>query len=253
MVKKIVLVNPKGGSGKTTLAVNLAACYAASGRRVALLDLDPQGSSTRWLAKRPDSSQSIHGIAGFNIPTGVTRSFAMAIPPEIERVVVDTPAGLIDQQLPEVTRGADRILVPVLPSAIDIHAAARCIADLLLKANINRTDNRLAIVANRVKPNTVVFRSLMRFLDSLDIPVVAVLRDTQNYIRSAEMGLGLHEMQRTRVEPDLVQWEPLIDWLENGNVQPSNSLSASRGTPEVPSNVTWLETERGRRGARPRR
>ena len=97
MVKKIVLVNPKGGSGKTTIAINLAAHYAASGRRVTLVDLDPQGSSSRWLAKRPDSSQHIHGIAGFNTPTGVTRSFVMAIPPEIERIVVDTPAGLSGQ------------------------------------------------------------------------------------------------------------------------------------------------------------
>ena len=99
MVKKIVLVNPKGGSGKTTIAINLAAHYAASGRRVTLVDLDPQGSSSRWLAKRPDSSQHIHGIAGFNTPTGVTRSFVMAIPPEIERIVVDTPTGLSGQQL----------------------------------------------------------------------------------------------------------------------------------------------------------
>lgn len=248
MVKKIVLVNPKGGSGKTTIAINLAAHYAASGRRVTLVDLDPQGSSSRWLAIRPDASQPIHGIAGFDTPTGVTRSFVMAIPPETERIVVDTPAGLIDQQLPEVTRGADRILVPVVPSALDIRAATRCIADLLLKAKVSRSDNRLAIVANRVKPGTVVFRSLMQFLESLDIPVVAVLRDTQNYIRSAEMGLGLHEMQRARVEPDLIQWESLIDWLEHGNVKPTNSLDTSRLPPDLPSNVTLLETKR--RGAR---
>lgn len=247
MVKKIVLVNPKGGSGKTTIAINLAAHYAASGRRVTLVDLDPQGSSSRWLAKRPDSSQPIHGIAGFDTPTGVTRTFVMAIPPETERIVVDTPAGLIDQQLPEVTRGADRILVPVVPSALDIRAATRCIADLLLKAKVSRSDNRLAIVANRVKPGTVVFRSLMQFLGSLDIPVVAVLRDTQNYIRSAEMGLGLHEMQRARVEPDLTQWESLIDWLEHGNVKPPNALDTSQQQPELPSNVTLLETKR--RGA----
>ena len=115
---------------------------------------------------------------------------------EVERVVVDTPAAFNKHELMDYVRGADKILVPVLPSEIDIHAATRTIADLLLVAKIARHDDRLAVVANRVKRNTVVFRSLMKFLESLEIPVAAVLRDTQNYIRTASEGRGLPELKK---------------------------------------------------------
>jgi len=215
VVRKIVLLNPKGGTGKTTIATNLAAYYASQGVPTALTDTDPQGSCSRWLVKRPEANPEIHGIATYKEQTGITRSFAMRLPEDVERVIVDTPAALPIHKLIEETRGADKILVPVLPSEIDIHAATRCIADLLLQAKVHPDDNRLAVVANRVKPNTLVFKSLMRFLGSLGIPVAAVLRDSQAYIRSAELGIGVHEMQPSRVRRDLEQWETLIDWVEN--------------------------------------
>jgi len=215
VVRKIVLLNPKGGSGKTTIATNLAAYYASQGVRTALMDTDPQGSSSRWLVKRPDGDPEIHGIATYKSQAGITRSFALRVPTEVERVIVDTPAAIAAYKLVDETRGADKILVPVLPSDIDIHAATRCIADLLIQAKIKRGDNRLAVVANRVRQNTVVFRSLMRFLCSLGIPVAGVLRDSQAYIRSAEQGIGVHEMQPSRVRADLEQWESLIAWVED--------------------------------------
>ena len=218
MTLKIVVLNPKGGSGKTTIATNLAAYYASHGQFPALQDLDAQASSTRWLAKRKDSQSRIHGVSPFNVPAKVTRTFAMRIPPEVERIVVDTPAAINKHQFIEFTRGADRILIPVLPSDIDIQAVTRCIADLLLHAKIQRSENRIAVVANRVKRNTVIFRSLMRFLDSLKIPVIAVLRDSQNYIRAAESGVGLHEMKGSRFRVDQAHWTSLVDWLEHGTV-----------------------------------
>jgi chromosome partitioning protein len=213
-MQRIVILNPKGGSGKTTIASNLAACYAASGRRPALLDLDPQGSSTRWLRKRPRDSSPIHGIAAFERSAAVTRSWQLRVPAECSTVVVDTPAAVESQLLPEITRGADAVLVPVMPSDIDIHATAKCIADLLLVAKIRRSEHRIGIVANRVRVHTLVSQSLMRFLTSLDIPVVATLRDTQNYIRSAEAGIGIHEMPRWQVHQDLEQWDRLRAWLD---------------------------------------
>jgi chromosome partitioning protein len=227
VVRKIVLLNPKGGSGKTTIATNLAAYYASQGVPTALTDSDPQGSCSRWLVKRPETSPEIHGIATYKIQTGVTRSFALRLPADVERVIVDTPAALPTHKLIEETRGADKILVPVLPSDIDIHAVTRCIADLLLQAKIQRGDNRLAVVANRVKQNTRMFQSLMRFLASLEIPVAAVLRDSQAYIRAAEQGIGVHEMQASRVRRDLEQWETLIDWVEDRSRGPKLSLEHS--------------------------
>jgi chromosome partitioning protein len=228
-----VVMNPKGGSGKTTIAMNLAAYYAAHGIYPALNDLDAQASSTRWLAKRTDALPRIYGISPFNVPAKVTRAFAMRIPPEVQRIIVDTPAALSKQQFAEVTGGADRIIVPVLPSDIDIQAATRCIADLLLAGKVQRSDNRLAVVANRVKRNTVIFRSLMRFLEALRIPIVAVLRDSQYYIKAAESGLGLHEMTGARVRIDQSQWVTLFDWIEHGTLpEPSALWQDERKTPE---------------------
>lgn len=212
-MQRIIVLNPKGGSGKTTIASNLAACYAVDGCRPALMDLDPQGSSMRWLRKRPDEQPRIHGIAAFEKSATVTRSWQLRVPPECGAVIVDTPAGLDAHSLPEITRAADAVLVPVMPSDIDIHATAKCIADLLLVAKIRRSEKRIGIVANRVRANTLVSQSLMRFLGSLDIPLVTILRDTQNYIRSAESGIGVYEMARWQVQQDLDAWQQLKDWL----------------------------------------
>jgi chromosome partitioning protein len=214
-VRKIVILNPKGGSGKTTIATNLAAYYAATDLPSALMDYDSQGSSTRWLSRRAGELPRIHGIASYANHPGQTRSFAMRIPPEVQRVVVDTPAAYQKHELVEHVRGADKILVPVLASEIDIHAATRTIADLLLVAKVARHEDRLAVVANRVKRNTVVFRSLMKFLESLDIPVAAVLRDTQSYIRSASAGVGLVELKERNTRKDLIEWKRLVGWCES--------------------------------------
>jgi chromosome partitioning protein len=213
-MQRIIILNPKGGSGKTTVATNLAARYAAAGKRPALMDLDPQGSSTRWLRRRPRESQPIHGIAAFERSAAVTRSWQLRIPSECGVVIVDTPAALDAQRMPDVTRGADAILVPVMPSEIDIHAAAKCIADLLLVGKIRRSEGRLGIIANRVRGNTLISQALMRFLKSLEIPLVATLRDTQNYVRSAQTGTGIHEMPDWQVRKDLADWDQLVQWLE---------------------------------------
>jgi chromosome partitioning protein len=229
-VRKIVILNPKGGSGKTTIATNLAAHYACAAQPPALMDYDSQGSSTRWLSRRGDSEPYIHGIASYENHAGQTRSFALRVPPEVQRVIVDTPAAFRKHELLDYVRGADKILVPVLPSEIDIHAATRTIADLLLVAKISRHEDRLAVVANRVKSNTLVFRALMKFLESLEIPVAAVLRDTQNYIRTASEGVGLQELKRADVTKDLIQWKRLVGWLES-----DNRTARMRDNPELSS------------------
>jgi chromosome partitioning protein len=120
--------------------------------------------------------------------------------------------------MPELTRDANKIIVPVLPSDIDIHAASRCIADLLLVAKIKRAENRIGVIANRVRKNTLMFQALMRFLEKLEIPIVATMRDSQNYVRAAEQGVGIHEMKPYLVKEDMAQWQSLLaGWNRNGS------------------------------------
>jgi chromosome partitioning protein len=143
----------------------------------------------------------------------MTRSFQMRVPSAVRCLVVDTPAAMAVQELAAYTRGAHAILVPVLPSAIDIHAVTKLIEKLLLVAKVSRRMGRLGVIANRVRENTVSFRKLKLFLNRLDIATIGQLRDSQNYVHAAEQGVCIHEMQPSRVAKDLDQWQPLIDWL----------------------------------------
>ena len=213
-LNKIVILNPKGGCGKSTLATNLAACYAKRGPAPVIMDFDPQGSTMAWLKRRSDSMPTIHGIAAYKNSMQATRSWQLRVPSETENLIVDSPAGLTHDALREHTRDASTILVPVLPSSMDIDAASKCIADLLLAAKVNRNERKLAVVANRTRKNTKSLGRLMRFLDSLGIPIVGVLRDSQNFVHSAANGIGIHEMQPHRVRPDVAQLDNIVKWLD---------------------------------------
>src|SRR6185503_19995773 len=229
-MQKIVLLNPKGGSGKTTIAINLASYFAVCGLKPTLMDLDAQGSTTRWLSKRAKGQPEIHGIAAYERNSRVTRSFATRVPLDTERLIVDTTTALESQQLPDITRNATAVLVPVLPSDIDIHAAAKCISNLLLVAKIRREEQRIAVIANRVRKNTLMYKALMKFLETLQIPVVTTLRDSQNYIRAAESGSGLFEIKAHLAREDLDQWKPLTGWLEQ-----CRPLTLQAGAPAMTS------------------
>lgn len=213
-LKRIIVLNPKGGSGKSTLATNLAGFLTVQGFPAALMDFDPQGSSLRWLQNRPEERPVVHGIAAFKKDPTATRSFRLQIPRHIRHLVVDTPAAVASHDLIEFTRGAHAIVVPVLPSDIDIHAASRLIADMLLVAKVSRRMGRLGVVANRVRDNTLGYRKLKIFLERLSIEVVGELRDSQSYVRAADQGLTIHEMQPSRVAKDLDSWKPITRWLE---------------------------------------
>jgi len=225
--QRIVVLNPKGGSGKTTIAINLASYFASRGESPLLMDFDPQGSSMRWVKKRQPTQARINCTAAFERDARTTRAFQLRVPDGTDRIVIDTPAAIPGHGFPDLTRDAHKIIVPVLPSDIDIHAASKCIADLLLVAKIKRGDNRIGVIANRVRRNTLIYQSLIRFLETLGIPIVATLRDSQNYVRGAELGLGLHEMKGYVVREDLEQWEPLISWLET----PPTSMPSPPPTP----------------------
>ena len=213
-LNKIVIINPKGGCGKTTLATNLASYYAQQGPVPAIMDCDQQGSTMAWIERRPESMPEVHGIAAFKRTMQATRSWQLRVPHESTKLIVDSPASLSHEDFREVTRDACSILVPVLPSSIDIHVASRCIADLLLVAKIDRRDRKLAVVANRTRINTRSFDKLMRFLDSLGIPIIAVLRDSQHFVHAAEKGIGICDLPPYKVQQDMDQIDNIVAWLD---------------------------------------
>jgi chromosome partitioning protein len=185
------------------------------------MDFDPQGSSVRWVKKRQPTQPPIHVIAAFEKDSRTTRAFQLRVPEDSTHVIVDTPAAVDPKQLPEVTKDAHKILVPVLPSDIDIHTCSRTIRDLLLVAKIRREDNRIGVIANRIRRNTLTYQALIRFLQTLGIPIVATIRDSQNYVRAAEQGIGVHEMKSYIAREDVEQWEPLVQWLDNTGSTPA--------------------------------
>ena len=227
---KVVVLNPKGGSGKTTLAFSLAGYLASTGRNVGLLDMDRQGSSTHWLRNRPDSLPKVHAL-----PAPQSGSGTIKVPAAVDYVVIDAPAGLSGEQLIDYTCGAHAILVPVLPSDLDIHAASRLVSQLLLKAQVSRRNGRLGIVANRVKERTVAYKQLLRFLDRLAIDLVGVLRDSQNYTHAAADGRCIHEMAPSQVRRDTEQWKAITEWLESRLERPLTARDWLRpAAPEKP-------------------
>jgi len=215
-MRTIMILNTKGGCGKSTIATNLASYYAFEmEQKVVLEDFDPQGSSTEWLRVRPEQYPEITGIRAWEEKTRVPRN--------TDIVIIDAPAATYGKDMTTLVRRADTILIPVLPSPIDMRAAARFIHDLLLQGKVSRKQTKIAVIANRVRENTLVFHDLEKFLKSLKIPFITTLRDTQNYIRTAERGIGVFEMAPSSVYQDLEQWEPLTRWLRSKRSLPAST------------------------------
>jgi chromosome partitioning protein len=222
-LQRIVVLNPKGGSGKTTLAFNLAGYLAATGRNVAIIDMDPQGSSMRWLRNRSSGLPKILGIPAEVSYRDASGNQYMVVPGDIDCIVVDAPAGIPGDRLIDYTCGAHAIFVPVLPSDLDIHAASRLISDLLLKAQVSRRNERLCVVPNRVRERTIAYQQLCRFLARLSITIVGVVRDSQNYVWAAKNGTCIHEMPPSRVGKDRQLWGTISQWLERRLATPLNA------------------------------
>lgn len=214
-MRRIVVLNSKGGCGKTTVATNLASRYARRGYETMLLDFDPQAAAAFWLKSRGDELPQVFGMAAAEDPsTAVARAWQMRIPPQIQCVVMDSPAGVrIPDMLPQL-RQADAVVVPILPSPIDMHATAAFIQDLLLLGKLRSHGTRLGIVANRLRRNTLALGKLEKFLRRLDIPVIARLRDSQRYLQAVEGGYGVHEMPGAGAYGDRMVWDSVVDWLE---------------------------------------
>lgn len=219
-MQKIIVLNSKGGCGKTTIATNIASYYAQQGMATALMDYDPQGSSMRWLSLRPKEKEPIFGVQASRQPGSTqTRAFQLRLPPETERVVLDAPAGISGQELIDFICQVNILLIPVLPSPIDIHAATGFIKDLLLVGKIRNHGVRVAVLANRVRENTLVYQSLKKFLATLKLPLIASLRDTQHYVQAAQRGIGVHELWVKRAEQEHLQWQHIMAWLEDSRAE----------------------------------
>jgi chromosome partitioning protein len=211
-MRSIMVLNPKGGCGKSTIATNIASYYANEGKSVVLADFDPQGSSIDWLGQRPENRPAITGVAAWEDPLKSSKS--------IDVTIMDVPAAVHGKDITALIRRAQTVIIPVAPSPMDIRATAKFIHELHTVGKVSRDKVKFAVVANRVKENTVVYHTLESFLKGLKIPFIATLRDTQNYIRAAERGLGIFEMTPSLVAHDVEQWEPLIRWLNSKRSMP---------------------------------
>jgi len=209
-MRHIMVLNPKGGSGKTTLATNLAAYYASEGMEVVLADFDLQGSSLDWLKRRDEQRAPIRGLdATSDGLQGVGQP---------DYVIMDGPAGVRGPELTELLRRAETVLIPVLPSPVDMEASTRFISELRNNARYGKI--KAALVGNRVKNHTRISASLYRFLEKQRVPYIGALRDTQNYVRAFEHGIGVWEMAPYMTYQDWEQWDPIIEWLDSARSTP---------------------------------
>ncbi len=182
------------------------------GNKVVLADYDPQGSSMAWLQQRDESRALITGVAAWKDP--------LRSPRDTEVLIMDAPARVHGKELTQMMRKAETVLFPVLPSPIDIRAAATYMQELQANSRVKRKEVKIGIIANRVRENTIIFSELYDFIKSLKLPYVTTLRDTQNYIKAEERGLGLFEMAPSQVWQDLSDWEPLVKWLKSKRSRP---------------------------------
>ena len=204
-MKSIMVINSKGGSGKTTIAVNLAAYCAQKGYETYLVDLDPQGSSTQWLKERPLNKSKIRGSTKFQKPLKKNKNTV---------VIYDVPAAVYGSKLDTYIKKADMIVVPVMPSPIDMKAAGDFLVSLRSMGPVIRNKIKVGLVANRARANTNIFLELDTYLvKEKGLKYVTAFRDNTNYIKSARTGLGVFEMGESATAQDREEWKPLIRWL----------------------------------------
>ena len=212
-MRTILVLNAKGGCGKSTIATNLASYFASEmGEKVVLADYDPQESSLAWLEARDENRPHIEGIAAYKEPLRVAR--------DTDYVIMDAPARVHGKELTQLMRKAETVLFPVLPSPIDMRAATKYMEEVKKNGRVSRKEVKIGVLANRVRENTLVFSELYDFIKAMKLPYVASLRDTQNYIRAEQRGIGLFEMAPSQVYQDLEDWKPLTKWLRSKRSQP---------------------------------
>lgn len=209
-MQKIMLLNPKGGCGKSTIATNLSAYYANWNMQVGLVDFDPQKSSLNWLRNRTFELASIKAI---NASTE-----RLVFPETLDYLIIDTPASLEQQRMSELIRLADTIIIPVLPSPIDIQAAGYFIYQLLLKHRVTSEDKNICLVANRARKRSLIYKDLVKFTSSIKLPLITTLSDSRSYLKYAAKGAGLFDHQTKQTQTDIEDWHPLLNWLNSKDI-----------------------------------
>ncbi|MBK6726551.1 MAG: ParA family protein [Xanthomonadales bacterium] len=208
-MRTILIASPKGGCGKTTVATNLAAFYAVAGRETVLIDCDRQGSSLHWAEKRAALAHPVLGMAG-RVGAKVTAK----LPAGSKRCVIDSAAGIRISEVAELIEAADALVIPVLPSVIDLEASESFFAELAELPAIKRKKFPVAIVANRTKPWTNATQMAVERLKQAPFPVVAELRDSQGYVLMAGIGRSLFDYHSEQIRSHQDDWAPLLKWLK---------------------------------------
>jgi len=214
-----LVINPKGGSGKTTVTINLASYFAANHVPTTVMDFDPQGSSMNWVALRPPHAAKVHGANAARAKGTRLRSMAMYVPPETEQLIIDAPAGVTGVALQEMLDRAHCIIVPVPPSAIDIHATANFVRNVLHTAKMQSRNIPLAIVANKVRRSMPRYQPMDWFLDTLGLKLLARLVDSDVFVKAAEAGEGIFEMDSSRAIAEQRQFMPIVEWVYGQRAQ----------------------------------
>jgi chromosome partitioning protein len=212
-MRHIMVLNAKGGCGKSTLATNIAAYFANEGASVALADYDPQRSSLDWLDRRPGDRPEIVGVAAFE--DGLRH-----VPRSADIVVSDAPARSHGRELTTLVGHAETVVVPVLPSTIDIQATTNFLKELQNVGKVQRKQVKIGAIANRVRDNTLIWDELDEYLTKARVPYIAALREAMNYVRAYTRGLGIFELPEYLAWPDWDEWEPLTAWLRSKRSQP---------------------------------
>ena len=206
-MQKIMLLNPKGGCGKSTISTNLASYYANWDLNVGLADFDPQKSSLNWLRQRTFDLPKIKAI------NANTEHFIY--PKNLDYLIIDTPASLDKEKMRQLINLTDVIIIPILPSPIDIQAAGYFIYQLLLKYRITSEDKDICMVANRVRKRSQIYNSLIKFTDSIKLPLITSLHDSQNYIKYTAKGASIFDYKNKQTANSIKEWMPLTDWLNS--------------------------------------